>query len=244
MARLYDLKGVWATRLDGAIDFVGQDREIHAHAYASCKGGELCLRRRYADDSEFTANGEPKRRLLKLGKRESATCVRIYDKGLETKSAPAGHWERIETEFKKDRAQTLAHRLLEQPDSWPDQLAGAVVASFDFRLPSDRTELERRERAAWWAEILRVFECRPVKPVLCPSSLETYFNWIWRAVTPRLLQICDIVGIRFEQLAPLLIGEAQMATSDCPAIIELRAALNAGQNPDVLTRFGVLTQVQ
>lgn len=239
MGRFYDLKGVWATRLDGAIDFVGQDREIHAHALASCKGGELCLRRRYADDSEFTSDGEPKRRLLKLGKRESAICVRIYDKGLETKSAPAGHWERVETEFKEDRAKTLALRLLEDPKNWHEELAGAVVASFDFRLPSDRSELERRGRSAWWAEILRVFDCRPIKPVPPQSSLESYFEWIWRSVTPRLLQFCSMLDVDLAQLIPVIRAEAKAAESKCPAVVELESALVRGEIPTLFSEYNI-----
>lgn len=239
LRRLYDLRSVWATRFDGAVDFVGQGREIHTSALASCRAGQLCLRRRFADDSEFTSDGEPKRRLLKLGKRESAICVRIYDKGLETKSAPVGHWERIEAEFKEDRAQTLALRLLENPDTWPEQLAGAVVASIDFRLPSERSEIERRERSAWWADVLRSFEARPIKPDPPPSSLQTYFDWIWRSVTPRLLQFCDLLEVDFIDLMSVIRGEAESAKSVCPAVIELRSAVRQGDLPGFMKHYGL-----
>lgn len=223
MEEIYNLKGFWATRLDAAIDFVAQDVHLHRHAADSCRRGELCRIRRYADDSEYTSNNEPTRLLLKLGKRESPVCGRIYDKGLETKSAPPGVWERLEIEYKDDRARTLALRLLECPDEWPRILQEAVFGSLDFRVNNGRSELDRRPRAEWWSEIVKQTQCCPIAPTHRLSGFETWWSWAQTSFVPRLLQISIILSIKPDQLLSLLIEGVEPATSNSPATVDLRA---------------------
>jgi|GEM_PF-3351132 len=103
--------GLKPTRIDLALDFVGQDRELYRHALASCEAGELFGIRKYKITEDQTVSGEPLERTLHLGSRDSPVFVRVYDKGLEqARCAPLGYWERIETEFKKERAvQVVEH---------------------------------------------------------------------------------------------------------------------------------------
>jgi hypothetical protein len=57
--------------------------------------------------------------LLKLGKRASAICARIYNKGLEQAVAGPSLWERIEVEFKDDRAPQAALGFVKAKQDWP-----------------------------------------------------------------------------------------------------------------------------
>jgi hypothetical protein len=229
MDEIYRLNGIWATRLDAAIDFVGQDVDLHRHAADSCRRGELCRIRRYADDSEYTSNNEPTRLLLKLGKRESPICGRIYDKGLETKSAPPGVWERLEIEYKDDRARTLALRLLECPDEWPRILQEAVLGSIDFRVNNGRSELDRRPRTDWWSAIVDSIHCNPIAPTPCESSFESWWEWARTSFARRFLQFADMLEIRPTELLALLIRDLPPADTQSPATVDLRSRLQSGE---------------
>lgn len=222
MRQVYALLGFYATRLDTAIDFVGQERRLHYRTVESCRLGELCRIRRYADDSEYTATGEPTRLLLKLGKRGSPVCGRVYDKGLQTKSAPAGVWERIEIEFKKDRAGTLAEMLLAPGVDWAPLLTNAVLGSVDFRVRNGRSEIARRPRAPWWADLLAGSDPKPIKPMSRGSDFNSWWEWSRGSFARRFLQVCGILQIPPEILILDLVRGLRPAETETSATIELR----------------------
>lgn len=234
MGQIYDLHGFWATRIDAAIDFVEQNLKLHHHASNACRQGQLCRMRRFADDSEYTASNEPTRLLLKLGKRESAICGRIYDKGLQTGSAPAGAWERLEIEFKEDRAKSLALQLLECPSEWPRTLKEVVFGAIDFRIDNGRTEIDRRPRVSWWAALVDDTDCQPIQPVPASSSFETWWEWGRTSFAARFLQVCEILKLEPEQLMPALLHGLKPATSVSALTVELRALAKQGQYPNIL----------
>ncbi len=240
MEEVYNLKGFWATRLDAAIDFVGQDLGLHRNAVDSCNRGELCRMRRFADDSEYTSNNEATRLLLKFGKRESPICGRIYDKGLETKSAPQGVWERLEIEYKHDRARTLALRLLECPDEWPRTLQEAVFASLDFRVNNGRSELDRRPRADWWAAIIADTHCNPIAPIPGDSSFDSWWEWGRTSFAARFLQMAQILQVPPADLFPLFIQDLCASDTESPATVDLRSLVVTGRYPHSLRRIPAL----
>lgn len=237
MEQIYNLKGFWATRLDAAIDFVGQDVDLHRHAAESCRRGELCRIRRYADDSEYTSNNEPTRLLLKLGKRESPICGRIYDKGLETKSAPPGVWERLEIEYKVDRARTLALRLLECPDEWPRILQEAVLGSIDFRVNNGRSELDRRPRTDWWSAIVADTHCHPIPPTPGDSGFESWWEWGRTSFAARFLQMAQILQVNPADLFRLFILDLCPSDTESPATVDLRSNLGTGRYPKSIRKI-------
>ena len=89
--------GMKPTRVDCAIDYVGQGVDLYANAVALMAGRTSSAVLRYYEPAEGQrTDGQIEKRLLRLGKRTSPTCARIYDKGLEQRLAPPGFWERFE----------------------------------------------------------------------------------------------------------------------------------------------------
>ena len=66
-------QGMRVSRLDGAIDLIGQNRNVCVEAKASCERGELCVAP-VQPQRRVHAQGVPVRRLLKLGSRSSPVC--------------------------------------------------------------------------------------------------------------------------------------------------------------------------
>ncbi|MEQ9206126.1 MAG: replication initiation factor domain-containing protein [Phycisphaerales bacterium] len=216
------MNGFHCTRIDLAVDHVGMDLGLHQHALAACKAGELCKIRSYADDSEFKADGTPLRYLLKLGKRESSKCVRVYDKGLQTKSLPAGQWERLEVEFKDDRAAEVCLTLLDAGERLPESLWRYVIGAFDFRVKNGRTELQRRPLVGWWESYIGQAHPLETKPIKNESSLAIWCNWFRSSVGSRLLQLADILELTPQELLQQLIHELEPASSVVPAVVDAR----------------------
>jgi len=212
--------GFRCSRIDLAVDHVGMGLMLHQHALASCKAGELCKIRTFADDSEFKADGTPQRYLLKLGKRDSSVCARFYDKGLETKTQPPGQWERLEVEFKDDRAAEVCMTLVDAGERLPEALWRYVIGAIDFRMVNGRTELNRRPRAEWWDQYVGQAHPLETKPIKKESGLWTWYQWFGKSVGPRLLQLAELLGMSPHQFFEQLINEIQPATSTTPATVE------------------------
>lgn len=219
--------GWHATRLDGCLDFIGQQRNIYDKAVSSCEAGELCVLRSWNPDAAFGPGNTPTKRLLKLGKRVSTVCARIYDKGLQTSTAPIGHWERIEVEWKKDRAQQMMFTLHRAKSKWVQVLADHVVGAFEFREHTGRRELDRRAVSPWWKHLTA-----EMKPTATPASeqqpdWERWCSWLRAAVLPRLLQIAERSSISPETLLLYLAdGVAPRLTED-PFLTQAQEALQA-----------------
>lgn len=214
--------GFHATRVDLAVDWVGQDVKLYEHARVSCKASELCKARTYQDAPEYTTDQQARRLLLYLGKRSSAMCGRIYDKGLETGEAPEGHWERLEIEFKQDRAHTVMMAILDAGKSWSSELWQRVIGAIDFRTVNGRSELTRRERVAWWSDLIGGVQPKQTKPLDPESNLASWESWARGCVLPRMLQIAEIMGIPvLEYLAELLAG-IKPSVSITTAVVEAR----------------------
>lgn len=212
--KMVDL-GMKPTRLDGALDLIEQDCRVCEHAEASCNRGELCLLRRYSPNNEFNDGGTVLRRLLKLGARDSPVCVRIYDKGLEQKAALVGVWERIETEWKKDRAPQVARRLLNAGDGWTTTLTGLILGSIDFRENNGRSEIERRPQIQWWADLIGSSKTARVAPIAQERSFQNWWDWWRSSVAPRLLQFQHESGASLDAiLAMLMHGCTEKARRD------------------------------
>ncbi len=217
------MHGFRCTRIDLAVDHVHMNLKLHQHALASCKVGELCKIRTFADDSEFKADGTPQRYLLKLGKRESSVCARLYDKGLETKTLPPGQWERLEVEFKDDRAAEVCMALVDSGERLPELLWRYVIGALDFRIVNSRTELNRRPQADWWDQYVGQAHPLETKPINKVSGLETWCNWYRKSVGPRHLQIAGLLGKSPEQFFQELNEDLEPATSTTPATVEAAA---------------------
>lgn len=217
------MHGFRCTRIDLAVDHVGMDLKLHEHALRSCRAGELCKLRTYSDDSEYKADGTPLRYLLKLGKRTSPICARIYDKGLETKTLPAGLWERFEVEFKDDRANEVCMTLADAGDQLHGLLWRYVIGAVEFRVVNGRTELVRRPLVAWWEKYVGQSTPIPCPPSSKPSSFDTWWEWARTGFAARFLQFADILEVSPESLLTELIEDLDPAHTESPATIDLRS---------------------
>ena len=180
--------GMKATRIDGALDLIGQQLGICVQAERSCDQGELCILRRYSPNNEFGSGGKTLRRLLKLGSRDSPVCARIYDKGLEQKVSGEGYWERLEIEWKKDRASQVAASLCEAGTDTSELLAGLILGSIDFRAHNGRSEIKRRPRSTWWHDLIGSTEIVQTSSSSDEHSFHRWHSWFRSSVAPRLLQ--------------------------------------------------------
>lgn len=212
--------GFHCTRIDLAVDHVMQDVDLYDKALASCEAKELCMMRRYSPDPEFDSNGQPMRKLLKLGKRDSDVCARIYDKGLETKTLPVGQWERFEVEFKGDRANEVCMTLIEVGDTFNETLWQIVIGSVDFRICNGRSELKRRPRSKWWSNYIGQSCPLKIKPMPMESSLDQWCQWFRKSAGRRLLQLADLLDQSPQEFFEQLIDGLEPAKTVIPAIIE------------------------
>ena len=219
------MHGFRCTRIDLAVDHVSMDLKLYDNALASCEAGQLCKLRSYSPDPEYKVDGTPMRLLLKLGKRESSVCARIYDKGLETKTLPAGCWERFEVEFKDDRANEVCLALGQAGESFDDKLWCYVIGALDFRVVNGRTELARRPQVGWWARYIGQSKPIRCKPHPKPSSFESWWGWARSSFAARFLQFSEIMEVSPGVLMESLIRDLEPAKTESSATIDLRAQL-------------------
>lgn len=204
--------GMKPTRIDGALDYIGQELGICDAAKASSERGELCILRKFSPNNEYTAQGIPTRLLLKLGSRESAVCARIYDKGLEQGSAPAGYHERIEIEWKSDRAPLVASALLREGQDWPDSLVSLILGAVEFREVNGRTELIRRPFSRWWADLIQGKSLARIAPETEDESFAKWWAWFRGSVAPRLLEFSHECRLPIESVVNYLVQDVRLKT--------------------------------
>lgn len=188
--------GMKPTRIDLAIDWRWQDLGICEAARASCERKELCRLRSFEPRWKRLATGIPTKKLLQLGNRESAVCARIYDKGLEQGIPVPGIWERLEVEFKKDRAESVASTLLEAGADWLERFISLTFGGLDFREHNGRSELDRRPRARWWADLIGASQPIMVRPQEDAASFEQWRHAFQRSYGGRLKQIARALNVK------------------------------------------------
>lgn len=214
--------GLRPTRLDGALDWVGQDVSICQNATDSCQRGELCILRKYRLNDEFTAQGQPTRRHLNLGSRESPVCARIYDKGLEQGVAEQGQWERLEIEWKTDRAPEVGKAVCLAGPAWPDVLVSLIFGAIDFRESTERTELSRRPRADWWERLIAGRDTVRTAAAIEDRSFEQWATWLRRSCGRRLHELAEEVGVPVGQIAEWILAGLKPGTMGGPVVEQFK----------------------
>lgn len=215
--------GLKMTRVDFAIDYMFQNRNIYENALNSCHRRELARLRRFKPVEEFTADGTPKQRTLGLGSRLSSTYIRIYDKGLEQNFGAVGVWERIEVEFKDAQAPVSA-KLVAESSKPEEMIPNLIFGCVDFRVRNGRSELERRPRAQWWADLVGAhgFRVRSACENVC---LQRWRDAFVNSYGRRLLEMAEAVGHPVGELVEYLLEGARPSQSKSQLAEELRCAL-------------------
>ena len=204
--------GFRVTRLDVALDFVGCGLALGVRAVDSCERGELCGAKVYSTYIERTGAGLKGHTVYlgRRGKNGSGRLTRIYDKGLERRSAPAGEWERWETVFSDDCAIEAAALLVES-DDWVATARALSLGAHDFRrvVPGE-TAISRRPRVEWFARIVEgVAVLRVRKTEKSSPDLERVARWLRTAVAPSLAAMGDKVGVSMADVLLCLVGEVE-----------------------------------
>lgn len=215
-------KGLKPTRIDGAIDFIDQYLDVCENAEASCRRREHCLLRKWSPNNEYEADGTPTRLLLKLGSRESAVCGRIYDKGLEQKAAAAGRWERLEVEWKDDRAITIGQQLYSAvcEGEWSSKLASLIFGAVDFRDQNGRSELSRRPRVGWWKRVIAGHRIVTVAAARKPKILERWRRGHVHSYGRTLLAMAEEVGEPVGEVVTWLLKGEKPSETISPVVAE------------------------
>ncbi len=214
--------GAWkCTRIDLAIDFIGQGLRIVDHINASFDAGECCgAKRRRKDEDGDREEWFGRTVYLGLrGENGSGKLVRAYDKGLETGTAPAGHWERYEVEFTGDRAPEVARIMATSGPEWLDKLRGIVLGAVEFRVVTGRRDRSRRPLAEWWARLIDNVRAITVSVPRLRSTLQSFAGWARRCVAPTLLAMRRHAGMSLEDTVSLLCGEDVEEKATTPASV-------------------------
>ena len=104
--------GITATRIDIATDLVGNVSTAINDLKESIQANDCTPNGRKFDPRSTTRGDVQLSNGFYVGSRQSRQFLRVYDKGLETKSHPAGHWIRWEVQFNKEAAPFVLGQLL------------------------------------------------------------------------------------------------------------------------------------
>lgn len=205
--------GMRCTRLDGAMDFrapEGRTVGLVAAVFDAFAAGEVCGAKCRDEIRSDAPGGELRGRTVYLGKAGSlgsGRMLRVYDKGLETKTRPAGEWERYEVVFSGETAKKIAAMLARTLD-WTKTVASFVLGSMDYREPRRGVSrsLSRRPRCEWWAAVVRSVEPDRVRVTRRLPTLESAARWMRTAVAPMLERLAQETGQTVAQVWAELVG--------------------------------------
>lgn len=210
--------GLSPTRIDGAIDWIGQSINICESALRSCENKELCRLRNYEKGDKLTATGQYIKRMVKLGNRDSPICARIYDKGLEQNAAPVGDWERLEVEWKKDRASQLAIEMIHAGENWPNHLIRMIYGAVSFHQVNGRSELDRRPLSPWWQQLIQDHSPIRITPAYEDQSFEKWRAWFRVACGSRLAEFAEATGYNVGEIVQWLITDIKPGINSGPIL--------------------------
>lgn len=198
--------GFKATRIDVAADHYEAPKLIE-NALESCEKGFLTGARTYSLREETSSRKLAGRTLYigKRGKNGSGRFLRIYDKGLETKTREKGDWIRWEVEYTGDCARQVAEDFVaagELQRVLLDHAMGVV----DFKL-SPGKKLARRQRCKWFAELLKSLQPKRVTESRVASTVETKVRWFRTCVAPFLRTCQRCTGDNLDRVMKEITGD-------------------------------------
>jgi DNA relaxase NicK len=197
-AREIMMQGGRCTRLDVAIDFVGDKgggRNLIEDVLSACRAREMCGAKCFAlcEGVSYTSGELGKTVYVgKRGKLGSGRFLRVYDKGLETRLLPKGEWTRYEVEFTGDVAAQAAVDLFRagMDDSC---LVAAAFGAFDFRRVTGRRELTLRPRLSWWQAIIGTANLIRWRVRRTMQDAAKWCQWVRRCVGRQLSELAEAI---------------------------------------------------
>jgi len=185
----------------------GPDTVTHAKQYLTQQGGVV-------GSKELTGATEY------LGAPGSRQRLRVYDKGLES----GGEMDciRWELESRKEAAETMAIALAYQ--SWGEVMASRLVGFVDFREADSHSEVEKRQRLAWFQELVGLArKASAYLPKAAKTALDVV-GWLDRSIGPSLAVAMKYWKGDLAQLDELLLrGERRFKPRHKVMVAELAA---------------------
>lgn len=198
-----------STRIDIAVDLF-EELDLVQIVRDSISRGELVHAKTVEDYQGYTST-ECTRDGLSIGKRGkngSGRYVRIYDKGVQTKTRSKGEWIRWEVEFGHSTAAFVMLSVLNcTNEQAAKRLLELLYGAIDFREPSD-TNLNRRRRVGWYQALINSLSPQLIKTVKHRPDLVGYKSWVSKAVLPKLEKYADELGLSLVALLDYL-GEGR-----------------------------------
>lgn len=166
------------TRFDLAIDLHGNAEQYIDQFTESVQNGSVTPSNRQCDPRLVTSGDRVTAHGLNVGSRSSRWYLRIYDKGLETKSKPKGEWVRWELECHAETADSAAQLVEAVPTS--AQIASIAAGFFtsvdgpgrDFwlRLSEDIRTIPPPKKKRTGAGFLEYQVGRNTAPTICEAA--------------------------------------------------------------------------
>lgn len=239
--------GMEASRFDVCVDHraaEGERVDLVEGVTALCKRGCLVGAKRFKPHEEFQGDGECVNLGLEIGKRGSygsGRYVRVYDKGLESGEGPRGSWQRWETEFHGDCADSVACALVHAArcGDWRREALGMAYGSVDFREGDRHQTVSRRPRVAAWAAVLAGLAVVRIKRAARRTSGAALKRACARAVGGTAFALSKILNKPLEEVLLLLVdardvSEACVAAAvNRPQVHQLAAIISPGWGGDL-----------
>jgi len=136
-------------------------------------------------------------RTFYVGRGQSKTRIRIYDKAAEQNASGKkyfGHWVRVEMQLRDERATNAVNYILDHADTWQKEACGWLLSALDFKIPGTDSNKSRWQTTDWWLHFLdhaakaRIFMSRKV------HTIESVVNWVGHQVSPSLLVLQTAYG--------------------------------------------------
>lgn len=212
--------GFKCTRLDIALDWIGQGIRLIDAIHRSCEAGELTGARSHGYTVQRSSGGQMKAHMATTGQRGkngSGRYLRCYDKGLEQKTHQPGEWVRWEVEFADHCADQAARLAIGGTWCSEKALIELALGVVDFRQVTGHRSLERRPRVAWWSELLQGVEPVRVTSERRIPNVESWSKWLQRCVGPQLETLAVVLGKDFnawwrEVLGPVALRDGVLKT--------------------------------
>jgi phage replication initiation protein len=184
------------TRLDIAYDSVSGLLDID-RVLMHIKGGSLLTPFRQArtiqglDLSGVNPGGDLGRTIY-IGSGKSRILFRIYDKGMETGSAAAGEWIRLECQLRATHAHAAAIEVL--LDGAGGVLKSICAKYLSFRQGSVDSNKSRWAVVSWWAEFLESAGRIKLAIDKVKKTLLDKRDWFLKQIGPTFAAICQAFG--------------------------------------------------
>ncbi|MEO1716947.1 MAG: replication initiation factor domain-containing protein [Planctomycetota bacterium] len=193
--------GMKVTRLDVAIDLY-KFSDLIKSVLDAIERGELvhAQKHKLVDESLKQVPCGSGVFIGSRGPKGSGRYVRVYDKGLESRSAPPREWVRWEAEFAFTVGDDVMRDWLLSAD-YPAAakfLLARCWGAIDFRQPASR-QLSRRARSSWFESLVNSVEPVLIRKLRVRSTLEGQKAWI-RSILPKLELSSRELGLSLVQL--------------------------------------------